>query len=306
MYNREIKERFLAEYEGNRKVSSRPVLDAIGIHEEACDKDFAEMQKQEAIEAIKYVHVGTYGTAFGVLSFIRSYIKWCSKNSVFCNLNTELSSLTVDDIDISDDLRAMLFKSEDELIAALRSVRPFDDGYHDVIVIVLAWLGLSQDQALSLGVDDVDFESHTIKLEDKVVKISDNIGEILRVYSRTKTGTRMNKNGPRIVYRDDSYNKFVRKFSSPAQLGKELTKKQLQSTLYILNESYVEAGNKPRFTSSNVMASGALYRVSELEHSGVDVFSIKYKKLVTDVYRVDAKLHEILWLYNNYKRAFNL
>ena len=68
----------------------------------------------------------------------------------------------------------------------------------------------------------------------------------------------------------------------------------------------MEAGNSPRFTAGNVLASGALKRLYDLEQGGVDIFSIKNKDIVSETYRAKAKLYEILWLYKNYKKAFNL
>lgn len=307
MYNQEIKERFLAEFTARKNEKScRSKFEAMGQHETLLDKDFAEMSAEEAISAMKYVRTGTYGSAFALISQVRAYVKWCSENKVFQNVNAELGSLTVDDVDISDNLRKLLFKDEDELIKELRKVRPFDDGYYDVIVMIFAWLGISQDQGMSIKVDAVNLDNMTVRVDSKIVMFSDNLRDILRTYSRTKTGTRLNKNGPREVYRDDSFDLFIRKFAPPKQLGKKLTKSQVQDAVYSLNEAYEELGNEPRFTVGNVLASGALRRVYDLEKSGVNVFTPKSKTAVTDVFGTGAKLHEILWLYRNYKRAFNL
>lgn len=306
MYNREIKERFLAEYEGGRKVSSRPNFEAIGEYEMSRDMDLAEMQISDAIEALKCIHIKTYGTAFGVLSMVRNYIKWCSENSVFNGVNTDLLTLTVDDIDASDELKAMLFASEYDLISAMRSVRPFDDGYYDVIVVLFGWLGIPQKQVTSIKINDVDFMNNTVCFDGLNIPFSEDIKNILHLYSKTKTGTRTKSDGERTVYRDDSYDTFVRKFSAPKQLGKKLTHSQIEDAVYLLNKAYVEQGNSPKFTSGSVMCSGGLRRVYDLERNGVDVFSIKNKNQVTQAYRVKAKLYEILWLYKNYKKAFNL
>lgn len=306
MYNREIKEQFLAEYEGGRKVSARINFESIGEYEELCGKDIAEMQISEAIEALKCVHIKTYGTAFGVLSFIRNYIKWCREKSVFNDINTDLAALTVDDIDISGELKAMLFASEDELIKAMRSVRPFDDGYYDVIVVLFVWLGIPQKQITSIKIDDVNLSDNVVVFDGVDIKFSDDIKDILSLYAKTKTGTRIKADGARIVYRDDSYDTFVRKFSAPKQLGKKITSSQIEDAVYLLNKAYVEQGNNPKFTSGSIMYSGGLRRVYELEQQGVDVFSIKNKNAVIQAYRAKAKLYEILWLYKNYKKAFSL
>lgn len=306
MYNPEIKERFLTEYEGNRKIGARSNFEAIGIYEELCGKDLAEMQIYEAVEALKYIHIKTYGTAFGILSFVRSYVKWCAANSVFHNLNTGLSSLTVDDIDISDELKEMLFTSENELISAMRSVRLFDDGYYDIVVALFLWLGIPQKQITSIKINDVNLTDNIITFGDLTIPFSDSVKDVLSIYAKTKTGTRIKADGVRTVYRDDSFDTFVRKFCPIKQLGRKLTDSQIDDALYMLNKAYVDYGNSPRFTGGSLMQSGALRRVYELEQRGIDVFSIKNKNAVVQAYRVNAKLYSILWLYKNYKRAFNL
>lgn len=307
MFNEEIKERFLKEFTaGKNEKSFRAKFEALGEYEYSLGKDFAEMSTVDAVNAMRNVRIGTYKSAFALIYQIRGYVKWCVDNFVFSDVNTGLISLTVDDVDISENMKKMLFRTEDEFIKELRSARTFDDGYLDVIVMVFSWLGISQDQAMAIKIDDVDFESMTVHLPDRDIQFSEKLGEVLWIYSKTKHSTRLNGNGPRDVYRDDSYDLFVRKFSAPKQLGKKLTKSQLQAALHDLNEVYVNLGNEPRFTSGNVLTSGALRRVFELEQSGVDVFLMKNKNAVLDAFVEKSKLYEVLWLYNNYKRAFSL
>lgn len=307
MYNEEIKERFLADLSaGKNEKSYRAKFEAIGLYEDSVCKDLAELSVADTIKAMQNVRIGTYKSAFSLISQIRSYVDWCFNNHIFNDVNMDLLSLTVDDVDISESMKKMLFRTDDEFIRELRSARTFNDGYFDVIVMVFSWLGISQDQAMEVKINDVDFESMMVHLPDRDIHFSEKLGEILWIYSKTKHSTRLNGNGPRAVYRDDSYDLFVRKFSAPKQLGKKLTKSQLQAALHDLNEIYADLGNEPRFTSGNVLTSGALSRVFELEQSGVDVFLMKNKNAVLDAFVVKAKLYEVLWLYNNYKRAFNL
>ena len=309
MYNQEIKERFLSEFTSDNRNSQTCIsyIESIGVYEGEVCLDLAQMSMMDACRAVQHIDISTYGSAFAVISFVRNYIKWCLDNNAFDSINSGLLQMDVNDIDISDNLSRLLFISEQDFIDALKTVRPFDDGYYDVIVMAFAWLGVPQDKAVNLEIGDVDLLNMTARISDtQTISISENIGDILITYNKTKTGSRILKQGVRTVYRDDSYGKFVRKFSAPKQLGKPLTKSQIQSAVYELNNAYVELGNPPRFTNSNILRSGALRRVYDLECSGVDVFSIKNKGLVLDTFVVKAKLHEILWLYKNYKRAFNL
>lgn len=308
MYNQEIKEKFLEEFTagGRNEKSCRAALEAISRHEDALGVDVARMTLPEIKRALTYVNARTYKSAFAAVTLVRAYVKWCSENKVFSNITPNIIALSVDDIDTSDDFRKILFRNEEEFIKALRSVRPFDDGYFDIIASVFFWLGFSTQQMMEIKIEDVDFENKTVTYDGVSITISDSFCEILQTYAKTKSGTRQSKNGPRLVYRDDSYNTFIRKFSPQNQLGQRLAKSQIEDAVYLLNKAYVSLGNESKFTSGNMIASGALARVYALECSGVDIRSLKNKFIVIDAFRAKAKLHEIHWMYDNYKKAFNL
>lgn len=307
MYNQEIKERFLVENIGEKNEKScRAKFDDIGVYELEINKDFSEMSIEEAKRAMQEAHVATYGSAFALLSQLRNYVKWCKANTAFSCVNEDLISLEVGDISVSEDMKQTVFKDEQDLIKELISVRTFDDGYYDVIVMVFSWLGITQNKLLNVKINDVDFENMIIFCDGEQIQFSESIKDILLRYSKTKRSTRMYKNGLREVFRDDSYDCFIRKFSAPKQLGKVLTKSQIQDSVYDLNASYMDLGHKSRFTISNVYTSGALHRVAQLERSGVDVFLMKNKNAVSGAFGDGSALHEILWLYKNYKAAFNV
>lgn len=310
MYNQEIKERFLTEYTsgGKSKDSAGAMLDSVGVYEELLNKDVAEMSREDVIEALRYANIGTYKTAAAAQSVLRNYVKWCRANAVFSHVNEGLLSIEVDDIDSSRYLGKLLFRSEDDLISELKTVRVFEDGYPEIIVLLLGWIGVEQKDVLSIKISDVSTSDKTVYLRvyNRTIHYSDKIADILSMFERTKEGSRSAGGDSRIVYRDDSYDRFVRKYCAKGQLGKEFTPTQVKHMVSKLNLAYVAQGNEPRFTGGNVVMSGALHRVWQLENSGVDVFSIKNKAVVAETFIVNAKLHEILWLYKNYKRAFSL
>lgn len=304
MYNREIKEQFLGECDPIKK-GFRPLFEAMDPCESFYGKDLAEMTVSEFTESSRVLSTGTYKTAADVLLRVKTYVKWCDENTDLV-INQKLLDLKVDDVDVTQYLSKTIFRSEDELICEMKSVRPFDDGYYDIIVMVFSWLGIPQKYVTDVKISDVDLEKKLIRFNGAEIPFSDNIMDILALYARTKIGTRVNANGQRVVYRDDSYDTFIRRFSPPKQLGKKITNSQIEDAVYLLNKAYMETGGSPRFTAGNVLASGALNRLYDLEQNGVDVFSIKNKDIVADTYRAKAKLYEILWLYKNYKKAFSL
>lgn len=309
MYNPEIKERFLAETSENHNFTSGrdSLMGRIGRYEWEIQKDLSQMSKLEAIESVRNARITTYNSATSACTLIKNYAKWCRESRVFENVNPELFTIVADDIDASDHIGRTLFKNEADFIQALRLTRPFDDGYYDVVIMVFAWLGINMNKAMRIKINEVDFERKVISVDgNKEIPFSDELGEILLMYSKTKTGTRLSKNGLREVYRDDSFEWFIRKFCPKGSLGKELTKLQVTSLVHDMNQIYIDLGNEPRFTVGNVLSSGAMYRIWKLEQSGVDVFSIKNKVATVNAHGLSTKLYEILWMYRNYKRAFKL
>ena len=311
MYNQEIKEQFIAEHATGEKerFGWRSMFETIGEYESLVGKDLSEMSIPEVVEALKPAVIGTYGTAAGVQCMIKAYARWCVDNCPFLYPNKALSGLEIDDIDASEYYSKTIFTSEDELIFELESVRRFDEGFMEGLVLVLAWIGIEQKDVLSVNIRDVDLQERTIYVErlKKAVSFSERIADVLKVYEKTKVGSRSAGGTTRPVYRDDSYNTYVRKYSPKGQLGeKPLTPSRIRNAVGTINELYIAQGKPSRLWNGNIVASGALYRVRLLELSGVDVFSKKNKDAVVEAFGVKSKLHEVLWMYRNYKRAFNL
>lgn len=310
MYNQEIKERFCRTYvaAGKERTGCRSMFDTIGVYEESLGKDLAEMTKDEVICATRLMVVGAYKTAVSIQSKIKDYVKWCTQNQVFTNVNLDLIGFKIDDVDASAYLAKTIFKDEDELIRELQTVRRFDEGFTEGIILILAWLGIEQKDVLSIKTHDVDLARREINYRkyDKTIVFSEKICDVLRIYEKTKEGSRPAGGSSRPVYRDDSFNTYVRKYCPRGQLGvKPLEATNLRKMVNDVNKLYTAQGKESRLWNGNIIASGALYRLKNLEDNGVDVFSTKNRVDVVQAFAIDADMYEISWLYKSYKRAFN-
>ena len=311
MYNQEIKERFFNECTslGKEKGNYRTIMDAIGEYEEKIQRDLAEMQVEDAIEALRYADIGVYNSATSAQSMIKNYVTWCYENKVFDHVNNNLLLIKISDIDVSRYLARTLFKDEDELISEMQTVRRFDEGFTEGLILLFAWLGIEQKDALTIKIEDVNLKDRVIfaRVYGKYIHFSEKIADVFKIYEKTKEGFRSAGGSFRPVYRDDSYDTYIRKYSPYSQLGeKPLTPARIRSSVGVISKLYVAQGKESRLWNGNVVASGALHRVYLLERSGVNVFSKKNKEAVIEAFAVKSKLHEILWMYKNYKKAFNL
>lgn len=311
MYNQEIKERFLHEFtSGGRNENGVLIkLDAISIYEEQINTDLAEMTIEDAIEAIRNIKIGTYYSASSAQNLVRGYVKWCFDNRVFSGVNPSLLTISIDDIDPTRYMKSIWFKDEEDFIYKMKTVRSFDDGHYEIIVAIFAWLGVDQKDILKICSDDIDFSNKTINIgqTNSVVEYSDLFAEIISLYVNTNVGYRQHNGEPHKVYKDDSYGSFVAKFTYPEKLGmNKLTESQISCAIRDMNRDYSNTGLTGSFTYSVMSVCGALHRIWMLEQSGVDVFSIKNKIVLKNTFRIKAKRNEILWMYGNYKRVFNL
>lgn len=311
MYNREIKERFLSEYAsgGKERTGCRAMFETFDEYERSLGKDLAEMSVDEMLHVLKFMIIGTYKTAADIQSRIKAYVRWCVQNCPQLQSNRMLLEVNIDDIDASSYFKKTIFKNEDDLIFELESVRRFDEGYTEGVVLLLAWIGIEQKDVLSIKKNDVDLHNRTIILNkhNSVIKFSNRIADVLRIYERTKEGSRPAGGSSRPVFRDDSFDIYIRKYCPRGRLGETpLTASVLRNSVGVINQLYISQGKESRLWNGNVIASGALYRVRELEKSGVDVFAFKNRELVIEAFGVSTKLYEIHWMYKNYKRAFNL
>lgn len=310
MYNQEIKERFLAEYSvsGKERVGWRSLFETVEEHESAIGKDLSEMSVSEVVRALTPAVIGTYSTAADIQCTIKTYTRWCAQNCPSLQPNRDLGELEINDIDASEYYAKTIFTNEDELIFELESVRHFDDGFTEGVILVLAWLGIEQKDVLSVKTGDVNIQERTIYVQkqNRTVTFSDRIAEVLKIYERTKVGSRSSGGSTRPVYRDDSWDTYIKKYAPNGRLGiKPLTPSRIRNAIGTINELYIAQGKPSRLWNGNIIASGALYRVRLLELSGMDVFSKKNKDAVLEAFGVKSKLHEVHWMYRNYKKAFN-
>ena len=311
MYNQEIKEGFLKAYSasGNERSGCRAMFETTSSYEESIGKDLSEMTSVEVIDALRPVIVGAYKTAANVQSRIKAYVNWCHLNCRSLSPNLSLLAIEIDDIDASEYFKKTIFKNEDELIFELETVRRFEDGFTEGLILLFAWIGIEQKDALSVKIHDVDLEKRTVFVQkyNQTISFSERIADVFKIYEKTKEGSRSAGGSNRPVFRDDSYHTYIRKYCPSAQLGvKPLDPSNIRKSVNDINQLYVAQGKESRLRNGNIVASGALYRVRLLEESGVDVFSFKNRQMVIDAFGVSAKLHEIHWMYKNYKRAFKL
>lgn len=313
MYNQEIKERFLAECNQKSAYSTtRPKLfDNISVFEESLSKDLGEMSREEAVLAVNFLEPVEYGTATTALTTLKVYARWCSEQDLFPGSSYALGSLTIDDIDATLALSKMLFRDDKDFVDTIRSTISLHDGYVAPVYLAFAWLGVDQKYALTVKDAAVDLRNRVVHDESGNIVVdgfSDAIHYVLESFVKCNLSTRENGSSTTEVIKDRSVDQFIKRFHPRVseEFGEPINETQIQSAVTRLNRSHGEREQKSRFTYSNVQESGALYRVFQLEQSGVDVFAKKNIHLVQKAYKKPKPYHKIIWKYKFYKKAFDL
>lgn len=311
MYNEEIKLRFINEYANDQGLS--PIIsrfESFCEYESAANKDISQMSVNEVSGIAKDQKIGTYSTALYFQSTVRAYVKWCHENGVFDYVNKDLFHFSTEDIDATDYLKSMWFRDEKDFLEKMRMVRPFDQGYYEVIIMVFAWIGVDQKLIFQITHNDIDFARRRISLRGgaECIQFSKDISEVLYVYENTESGIRPTRWGTVEVFREKLCDSFLTKFSPAKSLGEGvITNAQVGHTVSIMNLAYQDLGfTGSPFKYTNVFTSGALNRVWKLEQTGVDVYSVKNHRLVEAAFGAKIQRNHFLWLYGYYKKIFNL
>ena len=304
MYNEAIKQRFLESIDNNGTKTVAKCF--LGKLDDTCkgkfDKDIVDMSRDEILDAIGGIGHLNYATIRMDLYLLSKYVEWYNKNIHGINLEN-FTSISVKDVDLSESYGNQLIKDEDELTAL--SVSAFaKDGYLEVPVIILSWLGLSMKEIMELKNEDVIFKDDCIFIQvgKNITKVNSPIlMEPLKDYKSVKSSIRSHR-GDWVVYPDD-LGFFIKNMLTKDSkfTGRPLTISRVRKRIEQYNRSVIS--NDKQITLDNVFLSGALRRILESE--------ISTGKILPEVVasELNIKLNMVndgITMYETYKKAFNI
>ncbi len=282
-------------------------MNAVEAAEIQTGKDIAQMSEVEASAAVSKMDLNSLGTVYGKRIVIREYLAWCKNNSVFDPVSDGFLKALSPDLDISPEITRMIFRDDADLVLSMQKVCPLNNGHFEPVVLALAWMGLTKQQALALRDSEINLDERWVMRGDLVEYIPDAVWEVLSLFEQGRIGFRENRTATYQVVKDYSFDRFVKRFAPPdsSKIGEPLSQRQVESGIYRMNQRYIEKGYPPRLTYSNVWKSGRFHALLELERTGVDVFSFENKDKVMLTFG-SMNYRNILWFYKAYKRAFDL
>lgn len=308
MYNEELKNGYLGTLnaKGTIDVAKRSIS-AFAPFEEKLGIDLCQMDRKQVIDSMQKMEFIERNTIENIVTNSKAYARWCYDNGHFPGAFYGILGVKPSEINPQRQIRESIILTEDELFNGIGMATPLHDGYVEAIACVFAWLGVPKP--LEIRESDVFLDGRKILHDGKVIVdgMSDRVYDFLVEYRKLKTSTRTNGNGTYPVYRDDSYDTFIKQYTtmSDKRRGKKITPVIYQSAIAKMNMRIKEKHGNPKFTYDNILRSGSLSRLYAAERNGLDVFDSGNAERVEGYFN-RSRYRNIVWLYKHYKEAFNL
>lgn len=313
MYNEEQKLKFLKTIESES--SNKAIVHMFNRFEDLeveRQTDIADWQLNQIYNAIEELYIFDFGTMKQYLSTLTAYKRYVDNYCRPINNRAKVLSpkLDISNIYIADKIKRIFIKDPFDLKRTIESVIDPSQGYYICAAVCFAWLGIPTKTMPLISDSSVNFYVRSIVDSECGINIQDipfEIMDVLKKYWDADEAIRVH-HAPCRVY--PVYNgKFLHIMSG------QNSKKQVKPINYtsirnefaqLANKIRPDDGTPSRLEYPNIMRSGGLYRVRQLEEKGVDVFVGASDDLLLQAYAAPGKTFDIRSLYRQYKLAFNL
>lgn len=310
MYNEEQKLRFLETIESaSSRKAIMSMFNRFEKYEEKLFKDISKWSIDQIYNSIESMYIFDFGTIKQYLSTLTLYKRYVdsqhnNKNSIVLSPKLDASN-----IDITQNIQEVVIKDPSMLKIEIENVRDPSQGHYICAAACFAWLGIDSKTMPNIKDSSIDFQNRSIVDEDcniAIENIPSEIMGVLRQYWETDEAIRWH-HAPCRVY--PIYNgKFLHVMSGINSKKESTPIKYTNIRNEFANfakEAKVCDDIPSRLEYPNILRSGGLYRLYQLEQTGVDIFSGENDDLLLQTYSAPGKTFDIRSLYRQYKRAFN-
>lgn len=204
IYNEEIKERFLSQYENEQTQKTiRNLFFNTYIIENTLEKDLFEQNLTEIGKCIENSNPHTRNVAASNGRFISQYISWAVENGYRKSNINPLKGVTADFYDKFIDKTRKIHYSYDEFLTLLEEMQ----NGQDQAFLFLIWEGIMGEkfsQLQQLTFDDVDWDNKTVyvKERDEKIDVSEDCIKYLDKAYKQNTYYQYNKNTKEFVEKE--------------------------------------------------------------------------------------------------------
>lgn len=314
MYNEEQKLLYLDTIQNKSgAINAKRMFNRFQLKEAEKHTDIAEWAADEIYNAIEHMYIFDYDTIKQYLSTLydyRLFIKRASAKYTNNRVMVITPKLDASNIDLTFAIRNALIRTPQDLKKEISHAIEIDQGHYTAAALCFVWLGIDIEIMPLIRDTSVDFENRSIVDRECNIDIRDidySIIDILRLYWQTTEAIRWHNSACKAY---PIYNgRFLHIFAG-ANSEKDtgpIKPSNLKKSLSRVVSKLEEDGHNPqKIDRLNVRMAGGLYRLYQLEKSGVDVLSSKSDDILLKTYNGPGKAYDIRALYRQYKFAFDL
>lgn len=198
------KKGYLTKLEKTSKLATfelyRKLLNKLDEFEEYKGISATNMTKLDFVEFLTMLNSSSLSVLYTYKSALNSYLIFATDKQKFTIGILELEKITQDDLldCINQSAESQQFITENEYFDILLGN---DGNWQDKAVLVLLWNGIKGEkqfsEILNLKKSDVDINNNTIKVEDRIVEITDVEMEVIQsaIYEKIYVKKKMDKKG---------------------------------------------------------------------------------------------------------------
>jgi hypothetical protein len=313
LFNREIKESFMSQYEGNTLAMVKGTFVLLAKAEEGFDKDLFEMNEEEFAETLRIFKCKTLKSMVTRFSVLNAYAEWCYPG--YTNGRPPITSFPAFTQDkLTRYLnKADMFISYEDLLETFKPYAEIEDpiereklhhpkNYQDLAPMLALWDGvkgkalseltflrksdLHEDTLLVDCRDENDKVVRSVKVQPETMKyliLASKESEYVtnRKY-KDKEGDAPSS-GTRYVTYELPYNDFV--FKQQILKGEERSRTAddpMRSSAIIRRITALTSKIRPHLMAQTIHQSGMMYKLLEIEDKQGLLTTEDYKRIVMD------------------------
>jgi integrase len=313
LYNPSQKIEFL-NYYGEGSQAYYKLFMTLKKHEERFNEDICNFNYDWIMSIFPAISGKSIGSKHTTRTLLVKYTDWALANNKSKKSDNPFTLINVKKIDNETKVKQELFGSPEHLQKVLDTVVE-EDKFPSLIIEIFAILlynGLTEEEALDVEVDDVDFINKIVYSHDR--KKSFYLSDKLNCLLKSTIGVTYYEMphpyaGTRKVNLQDN-NKIIRKEDRDRVIDNVSYISNLRNKLSMLRKKYYdETYETVGLSSSSLTMSGYFYRLYLKEKNGEvlnkDEFLFDKDQYLKDQWRATKiKINQLL--YRDWKAAFNL
>lgn len=287
MYNKDIKERFIASEETTPERAKKiaEFFNTIGAYEEKVGADICSISGEALREAITQIGGVTRQSQKNLMTGLRSYIKWCLNNGIpgACDalLKFDITEIGLDKIHRQLYANPIHLQKTLDAVFDPESKNTSDNAYR--AYFWLAYAGVPQEDVFRVTVKDVDLRKMTVELN----------GERFQFEQQGKAAIKNCVELDSFIIQHTNYTKDWKRYDSDQLLRGVKGEITYNAMKNFVRRAIFNPDKTPKINTElgyeHVKLSGKFYRMRMMEVQGIEIdfYDIARAEMAGKEYKLD-------------------